>query len=898
MRFKIGSLICLGFLAACATEPKRDHSEVKTTASLSQEEATLRAKQVARPNYHLWFGLNAESTAYEGRAVLNFELLPKAKDLSDTLFIDFQNGSIHSLNINGVIQPTPQYDGERIFLNKNDLLTGTNRVEIAFSHSFSRDGTGLHRFEDPVDHRVYLYSNFEPFDAHRMFPCFDQPDLKASFELTVNTPTDWVVISNTQEREVTQIDEKHSWVFPPTPLLSPYVFALHAGPYQLWKSNANGIPVRLFARKSIATWVDAPKWFEITQKGLDFYSTYFGYPFPYSKYDQVIIPEFNKGGMENAAAVTVSEENVFRTKVTQDLLRSRANLILHEMAHMWFGDLVTMRWWNGLWLNESFASYMASKAVGEITWFGSSNQSFFNGMKRRAYQDDQLVTTHPVEVTVSDTDMASAQFDAITYGKGASVLKQLNHYLGEDDFKEGIQRYFQKYALRNTSIHDFIKTLTEASAKNLNSWQKLWLQTDSLNTVQAKWNCTDSDKGSIINQFSLIQGDKTHEQPIMRPHRTRVALYGFLKNKNKQFLKPYALTDITYHHEETQVEELIGKPCPTFVFPNHEDYDYTQVILDSTSLANIKNNLMKIEDAFARQMIWEALWQMVLDGEFGAQDFGNLILTYGSQEKDTLVLSTLLRTLINPYMGYPSVYKFLSFESRKEFLPKIETFFENHLKKAPGGSDIQLIWYRAFLSAASSPSALQFLSKLLNGKVLLSGLKIDQERRWEIIETLARGGYPQAEEVIASEEKKDPTDFGKESAIASEVSIPTTAMKKAWLEKILKPVNNSADTSLSVSKLREAMWRYHLINQESLSKLSMDTYFETIPKLTSPSLREFAQSFVAAMYPGVCDSEIVTRTTTLLEKYPDLPTTFVKTLKMRQQREEQCVRARARMQKH
>lgn len=886
----------LVLLSACATafkqktiHPEPELSKKKQSSSLTYEEATLRAKQIIRPNYTLWFRFDEVTDSYDGRTVINFEFRPKGKELAETLFIDFEDGIIRTLTVNGQVQSSPQYDGQRVSLETDELLPGSNRIEISFSHPYRQDGTGLHRFEDPIDHQVYLYSNLEPFNAHRMFPCFDQPDLKASYELTVETPAGWEVISNTQEREIIGLDERESWAFPLTPLFSTYVFALHAGPYQVWKSNANGIPLRLFARESLAKYVDADALFDITRKGLDYFSVFFGYPFPYSKYDQIIVPEFNHGGMENVAAVTLSENTIFKTKTTQDQLRRRANLILHEMAHMWFGDLVTMRWWNGLWLNESFASFLASLAVEQTTPFGGTHQSFFNGLKRSAYQEDQWVTSHPIEVAVPDSEAATAQFDAITYGKGASVLKQLNYYLGEDDFKEGIQRYFQKYALRNTSINDFMRMLAEASGKNLASWQKTWLETSGVNTLQAKWSCKETEQGNVIDQFSLLQSDEFNSPPILRPHRTRIALYS--RQKNKTLLAPETLVDATYNLAQTEVDSLIGKPCPSLVFPNYEDHDYTKVILDPVSLETVRNHFGKIEDPLTRQMIWDSLWQMVVDGKLGALPFGKLVLSYASQETDTQILSGILRNLISSHAGHPSIYQFLPPQLRKEFHPQIEEFFRKNLEKAKAGSDLQLVWYRSLLGAAASDESLQFLSALLQGKAKLPGIKIDQERRWELIQSLAQRGFPGIRELIDTERRNDPTDSGIQSAIGSEVSIPDTGNKKIWLEKILQPIT-TPQPALSVSKLREAMWHYHLIDQEEVSSLSTDTYFETVSQFTHPSIREFAHTFTAAMYPTACSEGIIKKTTDFLENHSSLPSPTIKILKMYRQREEQCVRAR------
>jgi aminopeptidase N len=790
-----------------------------------------------------------------------------------------------------------EYDGYHIKLKTQDLAPGTNRIEIVFSHPYNHDGNGLHRFEDPVDHRVYLYSNFEPYQAHLMFPCFDQPDLKSSYELTVEAPEEWQIISNTMEREVSHVDGRNSWAFPPSPLLSTYVFALAAGPFHSWQANANGIPMRLFARESLAPYVEADRaeWFDITAKGLDYFGVTFGYPYPYSKYDQILVPDFNAGAMENAGAVTFGEEFVFRSRVAQDRRRERANTILHEMAHMWFGDLVTMRWWNGLWLNESFASYMATRAVDQATKFKGSWLDFFADVKHWAYFEDQLVTTHPIEVPVPNTDVAKSNFDGITYGKGAAALKQLNHFLGDDDFQEGLQRYFQKYALKNTTINDFFRVLSEASGKDLNAWQKVWIQTAGVNTLEAKWSCKD-DK---IEQFSLLQGSEEDQPKILRPHRTQVALYQFPKKNNKT-LTVSTTAAVSYFAAETPVSELVGKPCPTFVFPNHQDYDYVKVTLDPVSLESARQHLMKIEDPLARQMIWSSLWQMVSDGKMPAKDLAELVMRSGAKETDAELLSHLLRWLMQTHLGESSIYKFLPESQKNPYLAQVEEFLRKNLLSAPAGSDLQLNWYHAFLRAASSPESLKLVQNLLNGKTRLRNFKVEQERRWELIQTLARNNATGAAELIATELKNDPTDLGRRSAVASQASLPNTESKKSWLNRILRPLSEtqtgappSTEKNFSLAELRSAMRNFQLVRQEELSQGSIEAYFGSIPKLSDPAVLEYAQSFAGAMYPSLCDPQIIQKTQVVLEQNPNLPASVIKTLKMHKQQEEKCLRARA-----
>lgn len=856
-------------------EVRNDTSSTRITA-LSHEEALIRSKQISHLTYNLWFGLDDEHEDYEGRAVIHFEVRHHGKELSKTLLIDFEEGTVHAITLNGQALEN-RFDGHHITLKSNELKAGDNRVEISFTHPFSKNGSGLHRFKDPVDGLVYLYSDFEPYDAHRMFPCFDQPDLKASYELTVEVPPEWLVISNTTERDVTTVDGRKSWQFPPSPLLSTYIVALHAGPYKSWKGDANGISMRLFSRQSVAQWVDHAEWLDVTKRGLDYYSIQFGYPYPYSKYDQIIVPDFNAGAMENAGAVTFSERYIFRSKVTQDKHRGRASTILHEMAHMWFGDLVTMKWWNGLWLNESFATYMATRAIDEATDFKGSWQNFFAAEKQWAYFEDQLVTTHPIEVPVPDTDQAFANFDGITYGKGASVLKQLNYVLGEDDFREGLQRYFQKFALRNTTIHDFIRMLGEASNQDLNSWQKSWLQTTGVNTVRTEWSCTADGK---LEKLELVQ-----DAPL-RSHKTEIALYHNKKGK----LQTDKTIAVEYASARTSVSEAVGTACPDLIYPNHQDFDYIKVELDPTSIKTLTASLGHVDDPFARQLFWNDLWEMVRDRKLTVQEYATIALSQGARETDTQVLSRLLRTLASTDLSRNTVLKYLEGPQRDEWQAKIEKFSHDHLLAAPHGSDQQLIWFKFFLDTVKSEASLRTVMRLLNGQGKLAGLKIDQERRWDLIQCLARNGAPEAQNLIAAELKTDPTDMGLKSSITADVMIPDVAHKKEWLDKIL-------NQSMPYPKLRGAMSAFHIMGQESLSRAAVEPYLAMLPKLSTLQDEQFVGHFASGLFPSLCEIETNKKIADTLKANPNLPAAVVKALRISLQEDERCVLVRKASQK-
>ena len=903
-KFRAYSVLSFILLAACSHGHKGTHSENNDIRgdkshedeALTHEAAITRAKQIAHVSYTLWFRLDDTGDSYEGRAVLNFDLRESAHSFSSEVPIDFEEGVVKSISLNNAQVPEPEthYDGHHIIFNTSELTTGSNRVEIAFEHKYSHTGEGLHQYKDPEDENIYLYSDFEPYYAHRMFPCFDQPDLKASFELTVDAPKEWQIISNTAEHDVTKLEGRKSWAFPPSPLISTYIFALHAGPYKMWKADADGIPLRLFARQTVAKWVDYQEWFRVTRAGIKFYNEQFGYPLPYAKYDQVLVPEYNMGAMENAAAVIYSERYIHRGKVTKEMARNRADTILHEMAHMWFGDLVTMRWWNGLWLNESFATFMSFWAL-QGTGDKDAWQDFFANIKEWAYWQDQLITTHPIESHIADTDHAASNFDGITYGKGASAIKQLFYYLGKDDFREGLQRYFEKYALRNASINNFMQMLAEASSKNLTEWQHVWLQRAGVNSLEAVWSC---DEDGEIAKMTLKQGSE--DGAPLRPHRTRVALYSQAKGGSKY--KASKILDVTYSQAETSVDEAVGKPCPAFVFPNYEDYDFAKVTLDPKSLEAVETHLSQVEDPLTRQMLWYVLWDMTTDGRIAANQFADIVIRHAGKEKEPLIVKNLSDSLTRNYFvrhtnpSEETLLRFLAPTQRQEYQGKIEDFLNRQAVTAAPGSDLQLIWFQTYLRAAATPKATNFISGLLKGKRHLSGLKIDQERRWDLISALARLGESESPTLISDELKKDPSDMGVNASITAEASMPDLAVKKKWMQKMTReetPLDKSNDKPLPLSKLKQAMQSFHLLNQEELGKNFVEAYFDAIPRLVDKEESEFVATFAQQMYPALCTQEIVERTTKFLDSHSKLPPAVEKSLKVHRQEEERCVRARA-----
>jgi aminopeptidase N len=888
-------------LAKLASKNPDPPSQVRPP--LTHDEAQSRSKQIGQIRYALWFAVNGSYPDFEGRTVVQFNWRgPKSSD-GKPLFLDFTDGKIASLKINNAVVTAEElkhlYDGYRLKLAQERLNTGLNRIEVAYSHDYSHDGVGIHRFQDPADGKVYLYSNSEPYDANQIFPCFDQPDLKATYELTVEAPADWAVISNMAERDVTTFDGRASWSFPATPFFSTYLFALHAGPFELWKSDYNGIPLRLFARESLKPYVDAKEWFEVTKAGLEFFSTTFSYPYPFVKYDQVLVPEFNSGAMENIAAVTFSDNHVFRSRPTLEQLRSRADTILHEMAHMWFGNLVTMKWWNGLWLNESFATYASNRALESLakdhpylrrvewarTYRENPGHELF-GEKKWAYWSDQSATTHPIEVPVRNTDEAESNFDGITYSKGAGVLKQLVFLLGEENFQEGLQRYFQRFAYKNTTQLQFIKTLQEASNKPLEPWLQEWIEAEGTNTVEAQFACGDDGK---IARFDLAQGNAPRSNRL-RTHQTQVALFD-RESRIKSVIR------IAYSGERTSVPEAIGKPCPAWVNPNHGDFDYVQVKLDPVTRKFLmqsegrRSPLAGAAPLLAREQIWQALWQSTLEGVTPAADFAKTFFDAGIHETDPNLLRSLLHRIYSTTALDPSVSLWMSPQERLDLAKKLHASAREQVLKSPAGSDRQRRWWHLALQSAPEADDSAWIVSVLSGKVHVPGIPLDQDHRWELLEAWSRipsHDSGKLASALSAEEKRDLSESGNKWLISIRAATASPEAKQQAFERAL-----SHDTSFS--ELREIAGSFSWMGQDSLHPWLEDRYFAELPKIIAGKSNEEAATFASGFFPFSCGGQAFQRLEKFMaSRHGQLPASVMKALQSVREEEERCSKLRRR----
>ncbi|MBX9768158.1 MAG: aminopeptidase N, partial [Bdellovibrionales bacterium] len=642
MHFRTLALLAILSVAAFSSCSSTENSETDASPAqtapssprpdtdfLRQEDAQLRSTQVSDVHYRLSVELDATAPEFFGVSEIRFKL--KRNDIP--LTIDFSEGTVTQITSAGLPVPYKKHQ-QFIEIAKGVLDFGPQELKIHYRHAYSKQGAGLYRFKDPEDQKVYIYSDFEPYEANHLFPCFDQPDLKATYTLTVEAPSAWTVISNTRETSVTAVEartQRQRWEFPKSEKFSTYLMSLIAGPFHQWSSTAGNIPLRLFVRQSLKKFVNPEDWFQITKLGFRFFQREFDFNYPFKKYDQIIVPDFNAGAMENVAAVTFSERFVHRSRMTRPQRENLADVILHEMAHMWFGNLVTMTWWNDLWLNESFATYMATKAMAKSTEFKTAWESYSLDDKIRAAVEDQMRTTHAIETPVGSTQEAFANFDSITYGKGGAVLRQIDFYLGEDAFKEGVRQYFNLHAFQNATRRDFFRSLQEAAQVPLREWQEDWIQVPGISQLAVDWKCSG---GSISTMMLKVLPDPRF--PADRSHRTTV---GLIQKEGKK-LKVSRTFNVTVQGQ-TEITDAIGETCPAAVHPNIEDNTYSRVQFDPVSLETFKDQLSGISDAWLRGLVWGTFTQMFRDAELSLPDYVSLVKNHLPEETSDLIVGAV-----------------------------------------------------------------------------------------------------------------------------------------------------------------------------------------------------------------------------------------------------------------
>jgi len=757
-----GAGIPYGDMGLCRDgEPREGASTV--ASNLTRNEARDRAQLLTIESYRIDLDLTGGSATFRSEATVTFT----AAGPGTASFIDLTAPEVREITLNGTRIDPAKFSGDRVTL---DGLASANELRIVAECAYSRTGEGLHRFTDPADKSVYLYSDLETFDAHRVYACFDQPDLKARFEFSVTCPDTWLVISN-MAPDVTAAPAGPGatrWHFPPTPPMSTYITAIAAGPYHVVRADHDGIPLGIYCRQSLAAYLDPGEIFEVTGQGFDFFHESFGVRYPFGKYDQLFVPEFKAGAMENAGCVTFLDDYVFRSRVTDSARESRAGTILHEMAHMWFGDLVTMRWWDDLWLNESFATWAGTIAQAEATRWPQAWTTFAQAEKAWAYRQDQLPSTHPIAADAPDIAAVEVNFDGITYAKGAAVLKQLVAYVGRDNFLAGVRAYFGRHAWGNASLGDLLAALEEASGRDLSSWSKQWLETAGVNTLRPDYDC---DGEGRFTTFAVIQ-EAPASHPVLRPHRIAIGLYdraGAVLVRRRRLE-----TDIA--GQRTEISELAGERRPDLVLVNDDDLTYAKIRLDARSLGTLVGGIGDFADLLPAALCWAAAWDMCRDAELPARDYLSLVLSGADAVADISVLQTVLARAAT------AVRRYADPRWRDGGLERLAAALGERLRGAEPGSDRQLAYAEALTGVATTLADLSLLAGLLAGSVTIEGLAIDTEFRWLLLRRLvSRGAAGQAE--IDAELDSDRTDAGERYAAACRAAIPDPAAKAdAWAQ--------------------------------------------------------------------------------------------------------------------
>jgi aminopeptidase N len=826
--------------------------------NLTRAEAIERAGIIRSKSYSVRLDLTTSETTFRSTTTIEFD----ATEGSST-FLDALTESVQRVALNGVeLDPAVVSDGVRIDLHN---LAAHNVVEVDATMYFVNTGEGLHRFVDPADGKVYLYSQFEVPDSRRVYPVFEQPDLKATFDFSVIAPRDWVVVSNAVSPEpVTEGDSK-TWVFPQTPRISSYITAIVAGPYEskrdsLVSSDGRTIPLGIFVRRSLAEFLDFDYIFDITKKGFEYFEREFGVPYPFTKYDQLFVPEFNAGAMENAGCVTFTEVYVFRSKVTDAVRERRVVTILHELAHMWFGDLVTMKWWNDLWLNESFAEWASTIATAEATEWREAWVTFQAMEKSWAYRQDQLPSTHPIVASINDLEDVQVNFDGITYAKGGSVLKQLVAYVGREAFFSGVSNYLRANAWGNAELADLLRELEKTSGRDLTSWSAKWLETAGVNTLTPD---IEVDAAGNFTRFDIVQTALANH-PTLRPHRLAVGTFDFAADGS---LARTTRVELDIDGERTSVTELIGKPRGALVLLNDEDLAYAKIRLDVRSLETAIGHLAEIADPLARALVWGAAWDMTRDAEMAGSDYIDLVLRNIATETE----STTLRTTLAQVATVARMY--VTPERRHDSIVRIADAMLELADHAFPGSDQQFQFLRTFAALAATPEHGATLARIRSGARSIQGVSVDTDLDWDLLQGMVLAGVAGNAEIDQAA-ANDNTANGQQAAARLRSTIPTVEGKRSMFELLRD------DSRLPNAIVDHAGRAFQVANDTGVFETLVDDYFAAIEHIWETRTFKMAEHFALDMYPAVMATEELAGTTQAwLNTHVDAPAALQRIVK-------------------
>ena len=805
--------------------------------NLTRAEAKERSALIQVESYDVVLDVSTSEATFPSTTTVRFS----CRRPGGSTWIDLIAASVSSVVLNGTsLDVASIVDGPRINLPD---LQADNTLTVTAEAEYMNTGEGLHRFVDPVDKETYLYTQFESADARRAYACFEQPDLKATFQLTVKAPSHWKVVSNSPTPEPTlDGDGTATWAFEPTPRVSTYITALVAGPYHKVSDSYSGAygtyPLDIYCRESLGEFLDSEEIFTVTKQGFALFEENFAVGYPFAKYDQLFVPEFNAGAMENAGCVTILEDYVFRSRVTDAAYEQRANTILHELAHMWFGDLVTMTWWDDLWLNESFAEWAAHWANVNATRYTDAWTTFSNLRKAWAYRQDQLPSTHPIAADMVDLDAVRVNFDGITYAKGASALRQLVAWVGEERFLAGVRNYFAKHAWKNTELRDLLSELEATSGRDLTDWTKEWLQTSGVNLLRPVVEVGDDGTFTSVVVEQEPPSAPEGVAQTLRSHRIAVGLYdvtadGLVRRERLELDVVGARTD---------VPQLVGVRQPDLLLVNDDDLTFAKIRLDEKSWSTATEHIGDLVDPLPRSLIWGAAWDMTRDGEVSTGDFLRLVLSGIGRESDIGVVQGVLRQL------KAAIDQYAAPEHRADYLVRVADAVRRHAEDSPAGSDHQLAYTRAFVSSATTDAQLDIVAALLDGSLVWEGLAVDTDLRWFLLQRLVARGRRDLDD-IEKELDTDDTATGRRQAAVARAARPSAEAKElAWADIMER-------TDLPNAILEATIGGFVQPDQLDLLVPYRDRYFADLPRVWEERTMEMAQDITVGLYPALLVDE-------------------------------------------
>jgi len=800
--------------------------------NLTRAEAEARAAVVSTETYRIELDLFTPGDTFRSSSTVTFAATAGAET-----FIDLIAPEVLSITLNGEeLDPATHFADSRIMLPN---LKEHNELTVVANCAYMNTGEGLHRFVDPEDGETYLYSQFEVADTRRVYAVFEQPDLKATFQFSIKAPRHWHVISNSPTPVAIETmqyppSEYINWNFEPTVRIPCYVTAIVAGPYHRVEgsvlSRKGRIGADVYCRKALADYLDADVILDETQAAFEFYEKHFEMDYPFEKYDQLFVPEFNAGAMENAGCVTLLEDYVFRSKVATAKRERRTVTVLHELAHMWFGDLVTMKWWNDLWLNESFAEFASTLATAEVTKYENAWVTFNSLEKSWAYRQDQLPSTHPIMANIRDLEDVEVNFDGITYAKGASVLRQLVAWVGQEAFFKGVAEYFRKHHHANATLGDLLAELEAASGRELKSWSAVWLEKAGVTTLRP---VIETDDAGVITRFDVAQ-EAPAEWPTLRPHRLRIGGYDVVEGRLQQVW----IEETDVDGDLTPIPDLVGRQRPALILVNDDDLAYAKVRLDDASLATAVGSLDTLP-ALPRSLVLAGAWDMTRDAEMPARQFISLVLGNIAAESESTVVLVLLRQLATTLQMYVAP------QAAREETEKAADALWQLTVQAEAGSDNQLQFLRAFAGLACTEAQFDNLQALLDDKLHLDELPIDADLAWDLLGGLVAGG--RAEEIaIEVQLSKDATASGQRRAAHSRAALPTAAGKRAAWDALISP---KPGEELPNQIMFEAITGFNRAHDLTLLEPFVDEYFATLRSTYTDRTNETAQNLIEGLYP-------------------------------------------------